>query len=181
MKTRLITLVFLIFAAALTRLLPHPWNFTAIGAIALFGGSHFSSRWQSMLVPMVALLLTDLILGLYTGMIYTYGAFALIVILGWTLTEKASAFRIGTCSLVASTLFFVISNLGVWALDALYPRTFAGLADCYVMAIPFFGNQILGDLFYSGVIFGAYALLKRSVPALSADLSASSSEFPKYR
>lgn len=172
MKIRLLTLVAIVFAAALTRLLPHPWNFTAIGAIALFGGSHFSSRLQSLLIPIAALLMTDLILGFYPGMIFTYAAFALIVVLGWTLTERASVLRVATYALSASTLFFLVSNFGVWATTGMYPLTGEGLISCYVMAIPFFSNQILGDLFYSGVIFGAYAALRHSIPALRDGASA---------
>lgn len=167
MKTRLITLIGFIFAAALTRLIPHPWNFTAIGAVALFGGSQLQSRWQSLVIPFAALLLTDLILGFHGTMVFVYAAFCLTVMLGWTLTERTSIFRLATYSLAASSLFFVITNFGVWMIEPMYAHTFEGLMECYWMAIPFFGNQIAGDLFYVGVLFSAFALAKSFVPSLN--------------
>jgi hypothetical protein len=168
MKTRLITLIGFVLAAAFTRLIPHPWNFTAIGAMALFGGAYFESRGPSLLVPLAALFLTDLILGFHATMLYVYAAFALVGILGWTLHEKKTVLRVGAYSLVASSLFFLISNFGVWMAEPLYAKNFQGLIDCYVMAIPFFGNQIAGDLFYSAVLFGVFEYARRRVPALTA-------------
>jgi hypothetical protein len=77
------------------------------------------------------------------------------------LREERSVLKIGTLSLVTSSIFFLISNFGVWATQGMYPMTASGLVECYVAAIPFFGNQIAGDLFFSGILFGAYETLKK--------------------
>ena len=161
-----VVLVLMVLAAAFSRLIPHPWNFTAVGAMALFGGAYFSSKKQSMIVPLAALFLSDLILGFHSTMVFVYLAFAIIVTLGWTLREQKSATRIAGLSLLTSVLFFAISNFGVWIMGGMYAPTFQGLVQCYIAAIPFFDNQIYGDLFFSAVLFGSYETLKNIVPEL---------------
>lgn len=167
MKTKFITLAMMVFAAAMTRLIPHPWNFTAIAAMALFGGAYFDSKLSSVLVPLSALFLSDMMLGFHSTMPFVYGAFLITVILGWTMSEKKTALNVVTYSLASSMLFFVISNYGVWAMDAMYSKSFSGLIECYVMALPFLRNQILGDLFFSGVMFGAFEFSKRRIHSLA--------------
>jgi hypothetical protein len=158
------TLLVMVLGAAFSRLIPHPWNFTAIGAMALFGGAYFPSKKLSMIVPLAALLLSDLVLGFHETMLFVYLGFALVVMLGWTLTEQKSVTRIATLSLVSSSLFFLVSNFGVWAMGTGYAANIHGLVECYVAGIPFFDNQIYGDLFFSGVMFGSYELLKKYAP-----------------
>ena len=164
MTTRMMTLLVMVLGAAFSRLIPHPWNFTAIGAMALFGGAYFPSKKLSMIVPLAALFLSDLVLGFHQTMLFVYLGFALVVMLGWTLTEQKSMTRIVTLSLVSSSLFFLVSNFGVWAMGTGYAANFQGLVECYVAGIPFFDNQIYGDLFFSGVMFGGYELLKKYAP-----------------
>lgn len=161
------TLILMVLAAAFSRLIPHPWNFTAIGAMALFGGAYLPSKKLSVIVPFVALFLSDLALGFHATMIYVYLAFAFIVLMGWTLRSQSSALQVGTLSLVSSMIFFLVSNFGVWAIEGFYAPTWQGLVACYVAAIPFLDNQIYGDLFFSGVLFGGYEALKRWVPGLA--------------
>jgi hypothetical protein len=165
MKTR--TLIFMTLAAALTRLIPHPWNFTAIGAMALFGGTYFDSKKQSLIVPLAALLISDLILGFHSTMLFVYGAVALIGILGWNLREEKSVAKVATLTLTSSLVFFVVSNFGVWMMDAMYAKTALGLWTCFVAAIPFFTYQVLGDFFFVGLMFGTFETLKKIVPALA--------------
>lgn len=162
--TQFFTLALMVLIAAFSRLIPHPWNFTAIGAMALFGGAYFSSKKQSLIVPMVALLISDLVLGFHSTMVFVYGAFLLCVILGWNLREQKSITRVGGLALATSTLFFAVSNFGVWVMQSMYPMTFSGLVACYVAAIPFLDNQILGDLFFSGLLFGGYEAVKKWSP-----------------
>ncbi|WP_413294608.1 DUF6580 family putative transport protein [Bdellovibrio sp. HCB185ZH] len=162
MTTRMITLIVMVLAAAFSRMIPHPWNFTAVGAMALFGGAYFSDKRLSMALPLAALMLSDLFLGgFHSTTFFVYAAFALIVMMGWYLTEKKSVPRIGGLALVASSVFFLISNFGVWIMDGMYAPTFQGLVQCYVAAIPFFGYQVAGDLFFSAVMFGGYELVKK--------------------
>jgi hypothetical protein len=154
----------LVLIAGLSRLIPHPWNFTAVGAMALFSGSRMPHKGLAFLAPLLTLLWTDAILGFHSTAVYVYAAVALITIIGFFTEHKPS--RIFAGSLVSSVLFFAITNFGVWLTQDLYPKNASGLIESYVMAIPFFGNQILGDLFYVGLLFGVYQAVKTYVPSL---------------
>src|SRR5438045_7694227 len=153
-KPRFFTLVLMILAAAASRLIPHPPNMASIAAIALFGGACLSDKRLAFLVPMAALFVSDLILGLYSHMEIVYGSFALVVCMGLLLRKQRSPIRIAGATLGSSVLFFIITNFGVWAFDSLYPKTLAGLATCYVAAIPFFQNTLVGDAVFSAMLFG---------------------------
>ena len=155
--------------AALARLIPHPPNFAPIGAAALFGGARLRG-WQAYLVPLVAMLATDPIRswmeGGYPayswGSVAIYGSFMISVLLGRLfLQNSANAARIGAVALAGSVQFFLLTNFTTWAASSMYPHTWAGLMACYIAAVPFFGYTVAGDLVYCGVLFGAYAWLKR--------------------
>ena len=169
MTTSMITLVLMVLGAAFSRLIPHPWNFTAIGAMALFGGAYFPSKKMSMIVPLAALFLSDLVLGFHNTMLFVYTGFSAVVMLGWLLSEQRTLTRIVTLSLVSSSVFFLVSNFGVWAMGSGYAPNLQGLITCYVAGIPFFDNQIYGDLFFSGVMFGSYELLKKYAPQFAGN------------
>ena len=166
-KAMLLLALGMIFMAAFSRLIPHAPNFTAVTAMALFAGSKLPNRILAILVPLAALLLSDLVIGFYDGMIYTYVAFAIIAAAAFLVlknTDDSKAWvKIGSSSLVASFFFFAFSNFGVWITSGMYERSLLGLANCYIMALPFLENQVLGDLFFSGLLFGAYALVKLSI------------------
>jgi hypothetical protein len=171
------TLVFIVLAAAATRLLPHVPNVTAMTALALFGAAHFSDRRLAIGVPLAALLLSDIVLGFYWQwdfravqghMWVQYASFLAIVAMGFMLRQSRGAFRVGALTLCASVLFFVATNLGEWAFQPWYPKTAAGLVASYVAGIPFFRNMLLGDLAYSALMFGGFALLERRFAALRA-------------
>jgi hypothetical protein len=163
---RFLVLISMILMAAASRLIPHPPNVTTLTAVALFGGAYFFDRRLAFVVPLTALFLSDLVLGFYRHMEVVYLSFALIVSIGLLLQKRRTALPIAGAALASSVLFFVITNFGVWAFDALYPRTLAGLVACYVAAIPFFQNTLLGDLLYTAVLFGGFALLERRLPIL---------------
>lgn len=176
MNARLAVLLTLVASAALMRLLPHPPNFTPVAALALFAGAHFERRSLALLVPLVAMFLSDIALELTTGWGFhsqapaVYLAFIAVVGIGlWLQTRLRPALVLGG-ALAASTVFFVISNLGLWLTDTLYPATLEGLVACFVMAIPFFGWTVAGDLFYTAVMFGLFAAAERRLrqPALQA-------------
>ena len=169
----------LILLAALTRLLPHPPNFSPVEAIALFGGAYFASRQWALVVPLVVMFLSDLALGLVHGGIYfdyfasagfwlVYVCIALSTVLGFGLRGKVSSGRVLGYSLVGSVLFFIVTNFGAWLGAPMYPQTAAGLSAAYVAGIPFFQWTVLGTLFYSALLFGGFALLRHKVPALRA-------------
>ena len=157
----------MVFVAAIVRLLPHPPNFAPIAAMALFGGAYVNKKSFAFAIPLIAMFLTDAIIGFYSYAWMVYLSFALIVLLGIVMLKKVSIRNLIFASLTASVTFFVITNFGVWALGTLYPKTPAGLLSNYIAAIPFFQYSLLGDLFFVGLIFGVYELVKHKVPALA--------------
>lgn len=165
LKPRMLALMSMIFAAAASRLVPHPPNLTAVAAMALFAGAYLSDWRLAFGVPLVAMLLSDALIGFYGNMEIVYASFAVIVAIGLVLRTRRNALAIAGALLTSSVLFFVLTNLGVWATTALYPHTGAGLAACFTAALPFFRNEFAGDAIYGVVLFGGFAMLERLVPA----------------
>ena len=166
--SRLVALVLAIAAAAALRLVPHPPNFTPIGAMALFSGAYIGRRPLAFVAPIGALLLSDLLLGFYHGMATVYSATALIVLIGWFVLRRVSPIRVGMAAVASSVLFFLITNFGMWLFSGIYPPTFAGLEACFVAAVPFFQNTLAGDLFYSVLLFGGFRIAETLAPGLRA-------------
>ncbi|MFN8143196.1 MAG: DUF6580 family putative transport protein [Bacteroidia bacterium] len=153
----------LIFIAAITRIIPHPFNFTAIGAIALFSGATFKDKRWAYILPFIAMIITDTYIGFHFSILPVYACFALSVALGTLIKNKPNAFNVIGLSLISSTIFFLVTNLPIWYADmSLYPISWSGTMESYTMALPFFTNQIAGDLFYSGLFFGVYHILEKS-------------------
>ena len=159
----------LLLLGLITRLVPHPWNATPVMAIALFGGTYLSRRW-SIVLPWSIVALTDLVLGWHNTIPFTWGAMILTGILAWGLRDRATPARVLGGSLASSLLFFVVTNFGVWLVGGLYPRTAAGLWQCYVAAIPFFRGTLLGDLVFTIVLFGGYAAWRQRQRSISSSL-----------
>ena len=151
-------IIILIGIAILSRLIPHPPNFTPITAIALFSTIHFKNKILTYLIPIIGLFISDLILGLSLVNLFVYLSFIAITFIGFKF-QKINNYSI----LLSSTTFFIVSNFGVWILG--YPKTIEGLILCYYMALPFFVYTIMGDLFYSYAMkYGLrYALNKKIV------------------
>jgi hypothetical protein len=154
---------------AVARVLPHPPNFAPVGATSLFAGARLP-RWQAYLVPLVALAVTDPILSPFYGfapyskyLLFSYLSVLISVWLGRRLRDTESISRIGAVTVLNSIQFFLITNFGSWLWFQAYPRTAAGLASCYVAAIPFFGWTLASDILYTAVLFGLYAWLGRTV------------------
>ncbi len=169
----IIIILFIAFAA-LSRLVPHPPNFTAVGAIALFGGAYFSSRWLAWLVPVIAVWFSDLLLNnlvyaayydgfvfVSTNFLFTSAALILMVLLARFVLHKISAGRVIGASLSASLIFFLISNFGAWAGSVYYTKDLTGLIAAYTAGLPFFLNTLAGDLFFCAVMFGAMEWVRR--------------------
>jgi hypothetical protein len=160
-----------VLLAALSRLLPHPPNFTAIGGMALFAGAMLPGVF-AFAVPLAAMLIADLVLeaiygyGFHGTMLAVYASLIMMVVIGKAVISKTNIARIAGGSIAASALFFIVTNLAVWLGSSFYPQNVGGLIECYVAAIPFFGNTIAGDLFFSTMLFGSYHLLSSSYPVL---------------
>jgi hypothetical protein len=172
-------LLLLILAAAFSRLIPHPFDFTPVGAIALFGAAYFSNKRVAFVVPLLAMWLSDIVIQntiyaeaghfwFYPGTFpYNYLAFSLTVPLGFLLLKKIKIVTLISGGIAATVLFFLISNFGCWAGSAAYPQNPSGLLSCYAAGIPFFGNMLAGNLFYSALLFGAFEAAQRKFPALN--------------
>lgn len=165
-NVRYLVLIGIVLATAALRLVPHPPNFTPIAAMALFSGAQFSDRRIALAVPLAALFIGDLIIGFHITMPVVYGSFALVVGLGSWLRPRPGILPLAGAVLAGSTLFFILTNFGVWVLLSSYPKTLAGLGACYTAAIPFFQNSLLGNAVYSTVLFGGLALAEKGWPVL---------------
>ena len=173
------TEIILVLIGALSRLIPHPANFTAIAAVALFGAVKMKDKKQAILIPLAAMLLSDAVFevlyrtgvnpfpGFHSGMWYVYGAFLLISLVGFWIRSSFSIPRLALGTLVASLVFFVVTNFGVW-LSGRYGYTLEGLSACYIAAIPFYRNQVLGDVFFTTFLFGVDYFVKTRVLAQKA-------------
>lgn len=161
MKTG-IAAVLVLLAAAL-RILPHPWNFTPIGAIALFSGSVFRERWVRFLFPLLALFAGDAVVGFHRLMPFVYLSFLVNVAIGMWIGKDRKLVRIGGGMLLGATQFFLITNFAVWEVFTTYPKTAAGLIACYAAGIPLYWNSLAGDALYATLLFGGYALAERFV------------------
>ena len=167
----------IVLLAAFSRLIPHPPNFAPIGAMSLFGAAYFSRKYMAFVVPIAAMWLSDLLLNnviygqyfdhfvwFYQGCYLTYAAFIFIGLIGFGLLKKVRPAKLLMASLSASIVFFLVSNFGVWASGTMYPNTFSGLMSCYAAGLPFLKNTLIGDLAYSGALFGIFEVIQYKVP-----------------
>ena len=176
-----VVLAGMILLAALSRLLPHPPNFSPIEAVALFGGAYFAQRAWAVVVPLVAMFISDIALALVNGGWYMdyfvnahflaiYACIVLCTLFGFMLRGRVNGVRVLASSLAGSVLFFVLTNFATWltAVPAISPVCANGLGACYVAGLPFFQWTVLGTLFYSAILFGGFALLRARIPSLRA-------------
>ena len=161
-----------------------PWaNFTPIGAMGLFGGAYFTSRWKAFAFPLLTLFASDLIISnivfdgkygvLYSGWYIIYGIFALIVFFGKWILQKVTVKNVIGASVVAALGHWLIADFTVWIgggtdLRTMAPLTknWAGLVQCYVQGFPFMKNFLIGNLVYSGILFGGFQLAQQRYPVL---------------
>ncbi len=166
-------MVALVLGAAAMRIIPHPPNFAPIAALALFGGAKFDKKIWAFVVPLAAMLLSDVLLewitgwGFHSGMLVVYASFAAVVGIGLWLHHHRGVVNTTGAALAASLLFFLTTNFATWMSGELYPRTAAGLLACYIAAVPFFGPTLAGDLFYVTVMFGAFAFAEKRFPVFA--------------
>ena len=159
---RTIVVAFLIMLAAILRVLPHPWNFTPIGAMALFSGSLFQNRWAAFLLPLVSLFAGDLFVGFNKLTLIVYASFVVSVAIGRWMGENRTGARIGGAVLAGALQFFLVTNFALWAIGGFFPRNRAGLLACYAAGIPYFWNTLAGDALYAALLFGGYALAEKA-------------------
>jgi len=177
LSPRVIFVASLILTGAFLRLIPHWPNFTPIAAMALFGGAYFSKKYMAFIIPLVAMFISDLILGLHSTMIAVYISFAITVSIGIMISNNKKVLNIIGASVLSTIIFFVITNFAAWLGSPLYPQSFTGLMESYAaglvflndgsQGISFFLNSLVGDLFYNGVFFGVFYLASLRFPVLA--------------
>ena len=178
MKKNLFLIVLFIAIIFFGRVLPHPYNFTPLIAVTLLSSYALSNKLLVITIPIFGFWLSDLFMnnfiyaGYYkdftifnSGMIWTYGAIVLVALLGNSFLDKISSGKVALASLSGSTLFYLISNFGVWAFSPMYAKTLVGLIQCYSLALPFYGTSLIGDLIYCGILFGSYQLFFSNNPS----------------
>ena len=154
--------VLLLAFGVISRLIVHLPNFTPVIALALFGGVYLKKA-QAIILPVLMMIIADLFIGVDNTFPFTWGSVALIALGGLWLRENKNLATIAGSSLFSSLLFFLITNFGVWLVSGMYAHTSAGLLQCFVLAIPFFGNTLLSTVIYTAVLFGAYEWIARRV------------------
>lgn len=184
---RFLVLLVFILGAGLIRvlgagnLMPYP-NFTPIGAMALFAGAYFSNLFKSYAFPILTLFISDIIIShliypeyatglLYSGWVWNYAAFALMVTVGRVIIKKVTLLRILLSALSAGLIHWIVSDFGVWINHGIdittgkpYTYNLAGLLQCYYLALPFLKNMLVANLLYSAVFFGSFEILKYRYP-----------------
>jgi len=156
--------LFVVLSVAL-RFVSLPVAFTSVAASLLYFGARQPRR--RMWVPLALLVAADVVLTqwvygypLSADHLVTWAWYAAMLLLGGKLKENSGSLRVGGAALAASVSFFLLSNFAVWAVWAMYPKTLAGLAACYLAALPFFRHSLAGDLFFTAVFFSLGALLE---------------------
>ena len=152
-KQKIVLFFYFIGFIALSRIVPHPSNFTPVIAIAVFMPYLTRNLYSAMIVPLSVRFVSDLYLGFHLSMFWVY----ISILLGTTLSQytmsiKKTYVHLGSNALISSVIFFVITNFAVWMSGTMYPLTLDGLLLCYTMAIPFFGNTLAGTLFYVSLL-----------------------------
>lgn len=170
----------IILVAAFSRIVPHMPNFSPMEAITLFAAAHFARKWQVFLIPIAALWLSSLFIDnfiyieenpkfvwIYKGFHWQYASYALIALMGLSIFRRSvTTKKIVFGSFASGLIFFLVSNFGVWVQDDFYRHDMAGLITCYAAGLPFYTGTLLGDVFYTTVLFGGYALLRQQFPVL---------------
>ena len=161
-KNNFIFIFVIIFLLAASMLVKHPFNFTPIIAMSIFGGCYLRKK-IAVLIPLSAMVIGDYFIGFYDWklMAFVYIGVAVSFYIGWALKKRFKWQNVIYASLLSSVIFFILTNFSVWFFSGWYPRTLAGLSDCFRMALPFFRNSLIGDFIYTGVIFGSYELVCR--------------------
>lgn len=150
---------FMVLFGAILRVIPHPANFAPIGAVALFGGVYLNKRY-ALILPIAAMFISDIFIGFDSlqSRLMVYGSFLLIGLIALWVRKHKNIFSIAGGSLLGSVLFYLITNCVIFYSTRMYPHTIAGQIASYTNALPFFRNTVVGDLFYTAVLFGVYEL-----------------------
>lgn len=170
-SSRFIVLTSLVILAAFSRALPlvidHTWNFTAVGALAIFAGAQFKDKRLAFIMPLAAMALADLLFLRNGFSLLVYSGFIAMVACGFLIRNKVNTMNVILASFISAAVFYLITNFSFFYPVTLYPRDFSGVIASYTAALPFFRNMLLGNLVYSAVLFGSFYLLSKRYPVLA--------------
>ena len=157
----------LILILAFSRLIPHPPNFTPLIAVAIMSSYFFRNIYFSFAVLLFSMLLSDIFIGFYDNMLFVYISLLLISFIFYKISNKINFKNLFIFSFIGALIFYLVSNFGVWALGSFgvynvpYEKNLSGLIECYILAIPFFGNTFFSTLIFSYAAFLANSLYKK--------------------
>ena len=173
---RFIIVFSVILTAAFIRLLPHWPNFTPIAAMALFAGTYFDRKQYAFALPVAAMFISDLVIGLHANMPAVYLSFAITVLIGMAIRKKVHVGSVTMAAFASSVIFFLITNFASWLASPYYAQTFSGLVQCYLAGLiffqdttyglSFFMNDLIGNLFFSAAFYGSFYLMQMRFPVL---------------
>ena len=165
-KVRLIVLTTIVFCLAFLNIyfseIP---NFSPIAATALFAGAFIKNRKLAFVIPISAIIISDIFIGFHATIWAVYLSFFLVVLLGMNM-KKINLGNVLGFSILGSLLFFLVTNFAVWAQGSFYPSSFSGLMECYYMGIPFFKNTIIGDVCFNAILFASFSFAEARIPSL---------------
>ena len=151
----------ILFIMVISRLIPHPPNFTPILAVAMMSGYFFKNLKNSIFILAFTMILSDIVLGFHNTMLFVYLPLFLIVVFVFKFKKEVNSKNLFILGFGSSLLFFIISNFGVWLLGNMYEKTINGLIDCYFMAIPFYKNTFLSTIIFSYCAYSANYFIKK--------------------
>lgn len=165
MNIKVVLIISIIFLVSLTRIFPHPPNFTPILALAIFGGAYLPNRITAISLPIISMFISDLIIGFHSQIFTVYATIILLSILGHLMkTKNFKNFAI--TGFTGSLIFFIITNFSVWLGGSLYPLTIDGIIQCYIMAIPFFHNTLISTILFLTILFFGYTFAEKKISNL---------------
>ena len=152
-------IIFLTTLLILSRIIPHPPNFTPILAGIIFLPFIKRDIKFSVFVPIGGMLISDFIIGMHSLMLWTYGPIIILSLLSYYFSnDKAS--RIASLAIASPAIFYLISNFGVWINSPMYTKDFSGLIQCYANAIPFYANSAIACILFCSAFFLIKSFLK---------------------
>ena len=165
MNIKILLIISVIFLVSLTRIFPHPPNFTPILALAIFGGAYLPNRITAISLPIISMFISDLIIGFHSQIFTIYATIIFLSILGHLMkTKNFKNFAI--TGFTGSLIFFIITNFSVWLGGNLYPLTIDGIIQCYIMAIPFFHNTLISTILFLTILFFGYTFAEKKISNL---------------
>jgi hypothetical protein len=168
---RTILALTMIALAAVLRIVPHPWNFAPVGAMALFSGAMIPDKRLALLFPLLTLIAGDLFIGFHKLIPLVYASTLVSVVLGYLLRDRKTLGRIAGVTLLGAIQFFLVTNFGVWLLLGTFPETAVGLVACYTAGAPLFWNTLASDALYVTLLFGGFALAERLFPVFQKPIA----------